>query len=501
MYRQHFLTIYWLLITCVTLLLFRAVFSQFFSADDWFHLRIGHITSLQEFANFFAFTPTEQAAAFYRPIPTQLFFFVLQRFFGLQAIWWYMVVFIIFLLCLYLLFAVVQRLASEKLAAVTTVLYATSHSNSTRLYFLSAFQEIALVLWTLVCVYGFMKRTQPLWRWVSLVGFWFALLSKETAVVIPGLLLLLLLWEYSRANWSGWSMLVQRTISELWPYAVSLAIYLFLRLGVFGLQVAGHESYAVSFSPSQLANTLLWYSVWAMGAPETLNNYVANFQILDRWWSDFPHLGQPIVMLVLASVVSCFSLGVIVVTRSMQSWRSSSKVPLKLQQDMQLLVFGVSWFLLTLLPVVFFPSHKFALELGLPLIGSALFLAVLFRQSRMLGTVSCVCILALNVLSIELTANTHYSVLRSQTARRVYQLFSTQYPQLDSATIVHFTNDRTDLPSNWGVSKQISESLQGSEFFAVLYPEKSVLAEYADLPHTVSGRSPDITLGSSQFLY
>ncbi len=485
--KTHNTALFLGVICVVSLILFRAAFNQFFSADDWFHLRISNIATIGEFANFFRFKLTDQSAAFYRPIPTQVFFFLGQRLFGLNAIWWYGVVFMGFWATLVMLYRVTRGLFNHNTALLSTALYAVSHTHATRLYFLSAFQEISLVFFTLCAVAAFLHRTNRVWWWISVVAFCLALLSKETAVIVPGLLALSTVLK--PANSSLQSRLKDLAAS-LWPHALCLAAYLYLRFAVMGLDVATHETYAFSLDPQQLINTGIWYGLWSLGAPETLSNYVVDFSVLARWWSDFGRIATPILWLLglsLLAVAALFAQTIVV--------KAARKRALPL-------AVGVVWFALTLLPVVFFPNHKFALELGLPLVGSSWVLATLIADGRRMGIATLVLIILLNVFSSELTATNHYSILRSQTAQRVYKYFMNNHPRLNERTIVRFTNDRSDLPSNWGVSKQISESLQGSEFFAVLYPGKSVLAEYEDLPQTVvSAQPPAIVLGSSQFLY
>ena len=73
----------------LVLIVFSSCLLNFFSADDWFHLRLIQINSWQEFFNFFSFRNTPQSAAFYRPIPTQLFFFIFYKLFGLNSIFYF----------------------------------------------------------------------------------------------------------------------------------------------------------------------------------------------------------------------------------------------------------------------------------------------------------------------------------------------------------------------------------------------------------------------------
>ena len=84
---------YWLIIIIsFAILIFCPAFNNFFGADDWYHLRLGQIQSVKEFINYFSFIENDQTAAFYRPLSTQVFFFLMQKLFGLWALPWYVFV-------------------------------------------------------------------------------------------------------------------------------------------------------------------------------------------------------------------------------------------------------------------------------------------------------------------------------------------------------------------------------------------------------------------------
>lgn len=134
-------------IIAVSLLLFLPSIFNFFSSDDWFHLRLVQIYSLREFANFFSFTPTAQSAAFYRPLSTQVFFYIFYHLFGLNPIPYHLFVLACFGYSLYLvytfsvlLFSSDQRQKTSDLRPLlVTLFYAFSVTNFSRIYFLSIF--------------------------------------------------------------------------------------------------------------------------------------------------------------------------------------------------------------------------------------------------------------------------------------------------------------------------------------------------------------------------
>lgn len=420
---------------------------NFFSGDDWFHLRLTQTSSVSEFINFFSFGHTAQSAAFYRPLSTQSFFFVFQKFFGLTAWPYYLFALVCFSYSLHLVykFALTQFQDKNK-SLLTTFIYGISVSNFTRIYFLSAFQEIALVIFSLLCLLSFPKS-----KFKSLVFFILALLSKETAIVLP---LLLLIFNFK---------IIKSKIVYLIPTLIVSLIYLYFRFGVFGMVVG--DSYALNFSPAKALNTLMWYILWCFGAPELLIDYIGSgLRPIARLYTDYPFWWQSIFVLLFGALIS---LGVLLI-------KKIKKI------NTQILMF-VALFLISLAPVIFFPQHKFALELGLPLVGFALAVAWLLPVKR---TVTKIIFLGffivLNLSMNYLTYTRHYSVNRSKTAERIVLYFSTSYPQFPQDIYFEFINDTDDYGKEWGSSKQISNITAGSELFKVLYKDKNIDVYFQD---------------------
>lgn len=316
-------------------LLFLPSLWNFFSGDDWFHLRLTQISSLKEFFNFFSFSPTNQSAAFYRPLSTQTFFFVFQQVFGLTAWPYYLFVLICFGFSLYLVYLfALSQFKDKSRSFLTAFIYGVSISNFTRLYFLSAFQEIALVIFSLLCLLSFQKSKVK-----SLLFFILALLSKETAIVLPVLILIFNFRE------------IQKKITGFLPVIIVSLMYLYLRFSVFGL--AQGDSYIWNFSPVKALNTLSWYTLWSLGAPEFLVDYIGSgFRPIPRFFTDFPLWWHVILGLLLSTVILLAILFI----------KKNKKIDLNFLKYLLLS-------LVSLAPVIFLPQHKFSLELGLSLVG------------------------------------------------------------------------------------------------------------------------------------
>lgn len=452
----------------LSILLYFPALMNYFSGDDWFHLRISQIGSLQEFLNFFSFHQTDQSAAFYRPLSTQSFFYLFQKLFGLTAWPYYLFSLLCFGFSLFLVFRfTLTLLKNEKRSALVALIYGISVSNFTRIYFLSAFQEIALVIFSLLCLLNFEKS-----KIKSLMYFVLALLSKETAIVIPALLIIL--------NFPA----IAKKARVFLPFVGISLFYLYFRFIVFGI-VQG-DSYLWDFSPVKAANTFLWYTLWSFGAPELLVDYIGSgLRPLARFYTDYQYWWQTIFVLLGGTVLSFLIL-----------------IFKKLKAIKLVLVVALIIFVVTLLPILFLPQHKFALELGLPLFGFSL--GVVSLLPKKLSLVSYLFIgfyLSLNLSMNYLTYTRHYSVNRCKISRSIFSFINTQYPQYPEGSYFEFVNDTGNYGSEWGSSKQISQTLSGSDFFKVFYKNANMKAYYQDIEDKRPTSLKPIYLSTKQFIH
>lgn len=439
---------------------------NFYSGDDWFHLRIIQINSISEFLNFFSFNHTAQSAAFYRPLPTQVFFFTLQKLFGLTAWPYYFLVLSCFGYSLHLVYKfTLSQFRDKNKSLIATFIYGISVSNFTRIYFLSAFQEITLVIFSLLCLLSFQKS-----KLKSTTFFILALFSKETAIVLP---LLLLIFNFKT---------IKKKIPTFIPFISISLIYLFFRLKIFGM--ATGDSYTWIFSPAKAANTLSWYILWSFGAPELLVDYIGSgFRPTARLFTDYPYWWQTIITLLFGTLMS---FGILIIKKIKK-------------MNYQVLKF-ISLFLITLSPVLFLPQHKFTLELGLPLIGFALVLAwILPVKNTTIKTIFLGFYIVLNLSMNYLTYTRHYSVNRSIVAKKIVQYFSTNYPRYPSGKYFEFINDTNDYGKEWGSSKQISNISSSSELFRVLYHDENINVYFQDYPGDRPIDKEKIEVSTKQF--
>lgn len=462
-----------LLIILFSLFLFSSALTNFFSGDDWFHLNISQIKNFKEFSNFFSFSPTPQSAAFYRPLSTQVFFFVFQSLFDLNSLPYYLFILFVFGCSLYLVYLLAQKVLKNKTQAILALFfYSVSVTNFTKIYFLSAFQEIAMVVFILLSILTYLKKPSTRNTLMALIFFILALASKETAVVLP-FILLILDWSRGKVN-----------IKRILPFIIILLPYLCFRFSYFG-SVEG-ESYIWDFSPKRAVNTLFWYTLWSFGAPELLVDYVSSgFRILPRFYTDFPFWSSVILSTTSLTLLSFLIMFI----------KNIKAIDKKF-------LFALGVFGLGLLPVLFLPWHKFTLELTLPMVGFSMMLAKLSleRRNRLSVVIFILLFFILNISTNILTYKTHYSVSRAKLARRIYTYFKSTYPEYPQGKYFEFINDTEAYPETWGSSKQIAHAASGSNLFKVLYKDKSIEVYYQDYEAERPKDKEEIKISSRMFL-
>jgi hypothetical protein len=267
---------------------------------------------------------------------------------------------------------------------------------------------------------------------------------------------------------------------------------LYFRLFHFGL--AAGDSYIWNFSPAKTVNTLMWYVLWSFGAPELLVDYVGSgLKLVPRFFTDYVYWWRIIIFPLFITLLSAVVLGFKKLYYHYQEKDLSPSVISLLKLK--------AFFLITLLPVLFLPSHKFTLELGLPLVGFSLIIAWLLpKKFNILSFCFFVFFIFLNLSMNYLTYTRHYSVSRGEISKKVYGYFNVRSAKYPEGCYFQFKNDYKNNGEIWGQSKQISQSLSGSEFFKVYYGNNSAEVFYEDNKNKLPVDKKELPLSTAMFL-
>ena len=454
----------WLLgIIILSLVIFFPSFKTFYTNDDFYHFVVSHADNIKDFVNFFnLFTPATGFSN-YRPLTIQVPYFIDWKFFNLNPLFFHTLSFIIFSAAVVLVYRLVKMLTrNDKIALLSTFLYATSASHFGHLY-IAAPAEIGFTFFALLSIilfFEYLLKNNSKNYLLSIVFFILGLMAKENAIIIPTLLFLIYLFHYLQ---NKKKVIFKKTALLFTPFALLLTGYLYLRFFHYGL--AAGDSYVWNYSPIKALNTLFWYKVWSLNLPEMLVDFVGPGLTLN------PNLMKyyskeifPILVLFGAQVLIILSVLILILKRKVATLKSFFLN----------VAFGVTWFVLALVPVLFLPIHKFTFYLALPFVGFAMVLATILSLPKISNKLTAVflCLwLASSFLALKLTYKTNWITRGAETSKRVYSYFKENYQRFQGKTIL-FYDTEADRQLPWSPTLVLKNTLSENNFFLTFFGGK-----------------------------
>lgn len=429
-------------------LMYVPLLTQYFWSDDWYILSLAQISSFSEFLSYFSFRMTDLATPVYRPLSTQVFYCVFYNVFGLNPLPYHLFSFAVWAVGAGLLYHLLKTLfANDHSAILGLFVYVFSASHFTRLTYLATFQEILMFFFAIMALI-YIQRCSRLSYVIAIGAFVGALLSKETAVVIPVLMFLVEWYRHGKLRFG--------VMKKYVPVFMILGIYLFLRFYVRGLSVVG-VSYAWDFSLFTALHTATWYGLWSLGLPEFVIDYVGSgVKIIPRFWIDFGVSAR-----ILAG--GFIALGVTLILLLLR-WLLKN---VGQQGKKRTIVLGLLWFFVALTPILFLPGHKFALGQSLAVVGLSFFMiAVLKSASKIVTVLFIVVFLSFNIFSVSLYYSHYVSIQRSTISRNVVEYLMETHPEPPAGFF--FINDKDVVVEGWGLSRQIHQAMS-DHYLTVLY--------------------------------
>lgn len=448
----------------VSFILFFPSFSIFFTHDDFFHLLLAKAENPVDLINFFNISQRPLGYGSYRPITTQLFYFLGRYVFNLNPFWMHILAFSFFLALLILIYIFSKLITGKiRVSKIAVFLYATSSIHFMSLYFLGAFQEIGAAFFVLLSVILYLlSETFKSKRYIlSLIFFILALTSKETGVITPFLIFISGIYlkmsnKYS-FKFSGIKEILFSEVRRSIAHFLILFIYMYFRIFHYGF-VSG-DSYIWDFS-SRFINTLFWYALWSFNIPEMLQDFIGpglNInQNLFKFWS-----GEIIPILTLSGL--CILICVILLIK-------------EVNKNIKLFIFTLLWFLLSILPVLFLPLHKFTYYLTIPLIVLTLYISYLLTRIKInyLTYLFITFWLIGSFVTLGLTRQTHWVTKGAQTAKNADDYFQKNKELLLNKKIVFIDTDKdSDLP--WKPTQILKASLSDQNYFKVFHPDRFIV--------------------------
>lgn len=175
------------------LLLYIPSFSYFFAQDDFFFLSHASRFGLDSLADYL-----KPPGPFFRPLSTALYFGAMSKIFGLKPAAYHAFSIAVFCSNVLLVYRVGKTIFRNREAGfAAAVFYLTRGALFETVSWISGIQDLMMTFFALVSLLAFFKygRDGRRWLFVSIGAFAAALLSKETAVVFPLIILAVgILW-------------------------------------------------------------------------------------------------------------------------------------------------------------------------------------------------------------------------------------------------------------------------------------------------------------------
>ncbi len=474
----------WILLGLLLLGVWHQEIGSYFSQDDFFHLRqISNFGVAEIFRTLLPKYSIE--ATFYRPISREIYSWVMFNLFGLNALAFHLVNFGLILVNGYLFFRFFVLLSKKRVIAMVGVgLYFLSAIHSVELYYLSSVQTLLSTFFGMSGLNFYLSNMQRR-RWqiylLAMTIFGLGLLSHESAAVFLGILVWLELFFYRDRKLN-----YQQILARISPLLLMVGGrgLLFLTATPLPSQVV----YQPNFHPVSIANTFIWLSLWCLGLPEMLVDFMTlTFKFNLNFWRFYGQFGAVVFPLVGLLAVAV-AVGLMIV------WKQLI--------DRRFWLIGL-FYVTSLVPFVFFPEHKYSYYLSLPVIWFNGLVAIVvvemwnFRAkvyrwfTRCLAVIVVVCLIIISLETMNLNKVTHWAAKRSAAALDIVSEVTRKLPSVPIGAVFYIRNDPNYpvIAKDWGnSSKQAFFILSGSDAFQLIYRDPSIRVYYEDLgqvPETV----------------
>ncbi|PIP33127.1 hypothetical protein COV53_04505 [Candidatus Gottesmanbacteria bacterium CG11_big_fil_rev_8_21_14_0_20_37_11] len=478
------------LIVFFCFILFFPGFTTYFYQDDFIHL--SYSQSFRQIVESFNIL-NKASYPYYRPISTQLYFYIGKLIFGFNPLGYHIINFILFILNIILVNRLVKLLTNNHvISLLSCVFFAINSTHIAPLFSAANVQELFFVLFGLLTVDNYirwLKFNKIINYHFSILFLVFALMSKETAIILPGILFITNI--YTR------KINLRKLFKDFIPYLLISFIYLI-----------GHYFYGYPTSPSykmiigvKNINILFWYLLWSLSTPNILIDFVGpglklNHVFLEvaktNGWTYFIFFP----LFVISFIFVLISVLLIQIRKNIFT-------------DTKLIVFGILWFIIGLLPLIVFPLHRLATEQSFSLIGLSLILGLIIYKGinnkillKAISVLSLIVYLIVATNSIYLARRTHWVINSAEKAKNVVVFFKNNYSDIPKDTIVYFKNGIVKIPE-YGSSRQIYLALGNGIGLKLILNRQDLSFFYEDvnpLPENLKESANVLTLDASTFL-
>lgn len=456
----------WIFLISLSLLLFLNPLRSYFSQDDFFHLRIIMDKNIGDIPSFFV--NRLEGQTFYRPISRETYNLVMYKLFGLNPLPFHIVNFGLILLNLLFMSKLIRNLTSSPaIVFFSGLIFSISSVHSIEIYYLPSIQTLlstSLALLAIIFFTNFIQAGNFNYYLASILFYCLALFNHESAIILPGILFLYTLL-FKKFDIKKLALLIT-------PY---LAIGMTFLLSTPSITDLPEQAvYRPTFQLNRIFNTLGWYIMWSLGAPEMLVDFIGPRLALKiefiTWYGHYAKVVFPLLFFISSLLF-------------LMMWSLKNKI----LKNKLLIFFTLSFFVSTS-PFVFFPQHKFVYYLSLSntwfCAALGVILAVSWKSGRIYKAFTLLIIFFFIIISyqtINLNAITYWAAKRAKAAEVLIAQFREEYPKPGTGTVFYIIDDPDypDISKEWGTSsRQAFYILSGSDALKLLYNDSSIRAYY-----------------------
>lgn len=476
--------ILWFLpIFAFVLILYFPVFGVYFSQDDFFHFKASQTNgTIGAFVKLFGFSSFEERGyAFYRPIFREGLHNIYYLLFGLNHLPMRVLLLLFHLVNIVFVYLLTKKIFRKSMLSLfTAFFFGISSAHVGTLYYLAGGMEVAgatsFILLTLILFKSYLEKERLELKIFAIFTFLLALASHELASVTPLLLVGILFVQFP----------IKKFISkapELLPFLIIWFVYLYLDIFKIGF-LQQEQQYQPVFTLGKLLNSFAWYSVWSLGLPEMLVDFVRPGLSLNpnltKFWGSYFQIIFPAFFLSIA--LFAVALIYLIIKNRRIFWDKR-------------LWFLAFWFPLAISPVVIFPLHKSThyLSVALPAFWGVVGFLILnaywhvkktYPISQLFLGGFIITLILLSVTSAWLGSKTYPAANRGRIAQKLLHDVLQKYPELPKGAAIYFMNDKAYpfIAKDWGgTSKQAAFVLNNSDALQLLYKDPMLKVFYEDL--------------------
>lgn len=193
-----------------------------FSQDDFYFLLISRADSFLDILKFFS-PWHQQGFPFYRPLGTQLYFWLFQN--SSQAMHVFMLVVQSF--SGYLVYRLIRKLSHDRaLPWLVSISYTAAAAHFLSLFYIAATQQLLAAMFSFLSLNAFLSinhRSSFIAKLRPAIWLALALLSKESAVMVPAIAFLLYVFHQQG------SLKLSKLVPVFTPYVLCTISYILLR--------------------------------------------------------------------------------------------------------------------------------------------------------------------------------------------------------------------------------------------------------------------------------